>query len=121
MANFKKIPSDGHKGRISYNSSIINGIVSLAVSEITGVSLPGKNKKNGLNKKDGIKVSLIKGLVTVDVYVMVDYGYSVPDIAYKIQENIKHNVESMSEFKIADINVHVLGILFNEEEVPVTE
>lgn len=115
MANFKKVPSDGHKGKISYNTGIVNGIVSLAVSEISGVSLPSKNKKSKLNKKDGIRINIEKGEIYVDVSVLVDYGYNVPDVAFKIQENIKHNVESMSEFKIANIDVHVLGVLFKEE------
>lgn len=36
MAYFKHV-SDGNKGKIIYNRSIVNGIVLLAISEIEGV------------------------------------------------------------------------------------
>lgn len=30
MAFFKRVPSDGQKGKVSYNSGIVSGIVQLA-------------------------------------------------------------------------------------------
>ena len=37
-------------------------------------------------------------------------------MAFKIQESIKHNVESMTEYKIAQVDVKVLGVIFDDEE-----
>ena len=45
MALFKKVPSDGHKGKVSYNAGIVSGIVSLAVSEVEGVELLSWERK----------------------------------------------------------------------------
>jgi len=119
MATFKHIPTNGQKGKITYNAGIVSGIVSLAVSEVDGVALLYKNKKNlirrGNTKKEGVKINFEKDGIYVDVSIKVYYGHNVPDIAFKIQQNIKHNVESMSEFKIANVDVHVLGIIFQEE------
>jgi len=120
MATFKHIPTNGEKGKITYNAGIVSGIVSLAVSEVNGVALLYKNKKSlikrGNTKKEGVKINFEKDGIYVDVSIQVYYGYNVPDIAFKIQQNIKHNVESMSEFKIANVDVHVLGIIFQEEK-----
>jgi uncharacterized alkaline shock family protein YloU len=119
MATFKHIPTNGQKGKITYNAGIVSGIVSLAVSEVDGVALLYKNKKSlikrGNTKKEGVKINFEKDGIYVDVSIKVYYGYNVPDIAFKIQQNIKHNVEAMSEFKIANVDVHVFGIIFQEE------
>ena len=47
---------------------------------------------------------------------------SVSDAAFKIQEAVRHNVEAMTEFHIASVNVHVCGIFFvdksEEKNIP---
>ncbi len=122
MAYFKHIPTDGQKGKITYNSSIVRGIVSLAVSEVSGVAVISKKRKGDrkTNKpkdlKESIRINFDKDGISVDVAIKVYYGYNVPDIAFKIQENIKHSVESMSEFKITRVDVHVEGVIFQDEE-----
>ena len=40
MAFFKRVPSDGQKGKVSYNSGIVSGIVQLAVAEVEGAIMP---------------------------------------------------------------------------------
>ena len=119
MATFKHVPTNGQKGKITYNAGIVSGIVSLAVSEVDGVALLYKNKKSLIKrsntKKEGVKINFEKDGIYVDVSIKVYYGNNVPDIAFKIQQNIKHNVEAMSEFKIANVDVHVLGVIFQEE------
>ena len=51
-----------------------------------------------------------------DVFVKVKFGYSVRDVAFRVQENIKSSVESMTEFKVMAVNVHVVGVTFNETD-----
>ena len=47
MAIFRRVPPDGQKGKVSYNSGIVGKIISLAVAEIEGVEMLA-NKKRGL-------------------------------------------------------------------------
>ena len=103
MALFKRVPSDGQKGKVSYNSGIVSGIISLAVSEIEGVELlPGK--------KRGMKLYFEKDGIYADISVTVDYGYNVPEVAFKIQQSVKHNVEAMTKYKVAKVDVYVVGV-----------
>ncbi|MBO6262644.1 MAG: Asp23/Gls24 family envelope stress response protein [Clostridia bacterium] len=53
--------------------------------------------------------------MNVSVIVNIYYGYSIPDVAYNIQQNIKHSVESMSKYKIGNIDVKVNGVIFPDE------
>lgn len=103
MALFKRVPTDGQKGKVSYNSGIVSGIISLAVSEIYGVELMQ-------GKKRGIRLYFEKDGVYANVSVKVDYGYNVPEAAFKIQQTVKHNVEAMTKYKVAKVNVYVVGV-----------
>lgn len=109
MAIYKNNNSQ-KKGKVTYNSGIIKGIVALAVSEVSGVSLK-KGKKDKLNL---LKITFVEETVSIDITVDVMYGYNVPDIAFNIQQSIKHNIESMSKYKVDKVDVHISGVIFNE-------
>lgn len=102
--------SSSQKGKISYNSDIVNGIVALAISEVDGVSLLSTKNK-------GIKLTFDKQGIVADISVKVDYGYNVPSLAFRIQQSIKHNVESMTKYKIDKVDVHVQDVDFPENTV----
>lgn len=98
-------PNDGHKGKTTYNSDIVSGIVALSLKETEGIKLvPSKSK--------GIKLCFEKEGVFVDVSVIAHYDHSVPELAYRIQQTIKQMVESMTKYKIAKVDVHVQSVVF---------
>ena len=100
-------------GIISYSRSILKNIVTLAVKEIKGAaSLYKSDKKNSYS---GVKIEFVNNEVIVDIAVNIYYGYSVPEVAFAIQENVKRSVETMTEFKVNSVNVSVLSVTFNSE------
>ena len=68
------------------------------------------------NVNRGIIVDFENNNVHIDVFVNVKFGYSVKDVAFRVQENIKSSVESMTDFKVGSINVHVVGVTFNDTD-----
>lgn len=112
MAVYKH--KDESKGKVVYNVGIVKGIVRLAVEDVEGVAIESKQKVKK-NVDSGIKVEVTNGNINVNVIVDVYYGYSIPDVAYNIQRSIKHSVESMSKYKIGNIDVKVNGVIFPEE------
>lgn len=103
-------------GKIVYNSSIVKGIVSLAVTDVDGVASRVDRNGKPLSKEEvKITFSDVKD-VEVDVSVSVKYGFNIPDVAYNIQQSIKHNVETMSDYKIKNVDVHVVDVVFEEND-----
>lgn len=106
MSNVKS----GHeerKGKVVYNAGIVRGIVALAISEVEGAQpLPGK--------KNGISLYIEKDGIYADVSVIVKFGYDVPELAYRIQRSIKQNVENMTKYKVAHVDVHVQDVIFED-------
>ncbi len=111
MANYKKTEPEKN-GKVIYNASIVKGIVALAVSDVTGVTLRKLGKKD---KLELIKIVFNGDNIEVDVSVDIEYGYNVPDVAYEIQQSIKRNVESMSKYKVESIDVHFEGVSFSDD------
>ena len=98
-------------GKISYTKQVVKTIVVIAAQEVEGVSCVGKD---AANKFKGVALDFTSEGIKVDVFIKVLYGFQVMDIAYKIQESVKRNVEVMTQYKIASTNVHVLAVTFNE-------
>ena len=111
---YKGNAENSGKGKIVDKTGIVKGIVRLAVEDVAGVAI--KDKKSSKKNIDCIKVEVLSGNINVDVSVDVYYGYSIPDVVYNIQKNIKHSVESMSKYKIGSVDVKVDGVLFPEEK-----
>ena len=123
MANRKQKLTQSEEGSLSYKRNVVLSIVKLATQEISGIaSLSNKGVsvvKKILNKSCHRGVIIEFGEdddVYVDVFVNVLFGYSVKDVSFRVQENIKSSIESMTEFKVAAINVNVIGVVFNNTE-----
>ena len=107
MAHIRHDSSSTQKGKVVYNSGIVSGIVALAINEVDGVSL--------LNTKNkGVKLSFEKQGIVADISVKVDANYNVPTLAFSIQQSITHNVESMTKYKVAKVDVHIQDVDFSE-------
>lgn len=120
MAHFKRKLQKEREVKIIYNKAIIEDIVCLALQDVVNVELYSKNSYR-LLKRDAVKIEFNKEGVVIDIAVKIHYTQSVSDMAFKIQEIIRHDIESMTEYKIASVNVNVKGVVFEEikKEVPV--
>ena len=107
MAHMRHDPTTTQKGKITYNPGIVSGIVALAISEVEGVSLLS-------NKNKGIKLDFDKQGIIADISVKVDSDSNVSSLAFKIQQSIKHSVESITKYKVAKIDIHIQDVNFND-------
>ena len=110
MAHMRHDPTATQKGKITYNPNIVGGIVALAINEVEGVSL-----LNAKNK--GVKLNFEKQGIVADISVKVNSDCNVSSLAFKIQQSIKHNVESMTKYKVAKIDVHIQDVNFTDAPV----
>jgi len=71
--------------------------------------------KDPLSK--GVKVNQSEDGIEVDVYVIVDYGVKIPQVAWEIQGRVKKEVESMTDREVIAVNIHVQGVEAPEKEI----
>lgn len=86
----------------------INGIVGMSASLVGGITQILSGKKN-LSK--GVKVTVGENSAAIDLYVVVEYGVRIPDVALEVQENVKKAVESMTGLIVSAVNIHVQNVM----------
>lgn len=104
-------------GVVKIHDNVISSIAAAAASQIEGVKKIGSAFGSGLltliDKKifTAIKVEKDKnGEITVKVPLVIKYGYNIPEVAAKVQENVRNNLEKMTNISIKDININVQGV-----------
>ena len=108
------------KGRISYSRNILSSIIMLATEEVEGVAYEKTAtvvKKHGVKYRPEVKLDFYREGVYVDISVRVKQNFKVPDVAFKIQENVKRGVETMTEYKVLKTNVFILDVEFEEDKI----
>ena len=96
-------------------------IINLAAKEINGVERVSNTARPWYKKMfnrydDGVEIKFEKnGTLLVDVYLTIFIGYSVPDIAYRVQENIRNALATMVALKPLKINIHILNVECDQE------
>ncbi len=98
-------------GCIHISQDVLASIAAGAVTEVEGIS----GMMNLAAKKSsarGVRISVDDDGAVVDLFVMVRYGYAIPEVAEKIQAAVANAIESMTGFAVKAVNVHVGGVSF---------
>lgn len=117
---------------IKISDDVVAIIAGMAASEVKGVSSMNGGFVGGiseiLGKKNfakGVKVQVGEKEVIIDLFVTVEYGCRIPDIAWEIQNKVKTAVENMTGLKVLEVNIHVQGVNMpkpaKKEETPSPE
>lgn len=108
-------------GAIRIANEVVAVIAGLAATEIEGLAGMSGGIAGGFaemlgrkNLAKGVRVEVGEKETAVDIFVIVEYGIKIPDVALRVQENVKHAIESMTGLKVVDVNVHVQGVSFPE-------
>ena len=104
-------------GNISISTDVIATIAAVAAKSIEGVSEMATSLTGGfaelLGKKNpskGVKVAINGKDVKIDMFVVVEYGVKIPDVAWEIQGKTKNEVEAMTGLNVTAVNVNIEGV-----------
>lgn len=109
-------------GSIRIADEVVGIIAGLAATEVPGVAGMSAGLVGGiaemLGKKNlakGVKVEVGEREAAVDLYIIVEFGVRIPDVALKVQENVKRAIESMTGLDVVEVNIHIQGVGFSPE------
>ncbi|MCX7715229.1 MAG: Asp23/Gls24 family envelope stress response protein [Clostridia bacterium] len=111
-------------GNIKIAVDVVSTIAGIATSEIEGVASMYGSIAGGIaemlgakkNPGKGVKVEMKEESVIIDLYIIVDYGIRIPELAWEIQENVKSSVETMTGLEVEKVNIHIEGVSFEKEK-----
>lgn len=100
--------------------SIVAGMAATEVDGIAGMSggITG-DLAEMIGKKNfgkGVKVEVGEKEAAIDLFIIVQYGVRIPEVALKVQEKVKGSIELMTGLKVVEVNVHVQGVALPKEE-----
>jgi len=105
------------KGSINISEDVVAIIAANAASEVEGMAglyhAQGKEITSIISKRGapkGVKLSVTEDIVTFDVYIVVDMGYSVNEVGEKVQKAVVAAVEDAVGAKVGDVNIHICGV-----------
>ena len=68
------------------------------------------NKKSAQKGTKGVRIDLTGDQVSMDLYVMVQYGSAIPTVAENAQKAVAAAVEAMTGCTVSAVNIHVGGV-----------
>ena len=108
-------------GEVKIASDVVAAIAALAATEIDGVYSMAGNITNELigklgmkNLSKGVRILMEGGIVRVDMMVVVNYGYSIPEVSGQVQERVSQQIENMTGLSVSEVNVRIAGVKLEE-------
>ena len=118
-----KIQDVGGIGDVKIADEVVTIIAALAATEVEGVASMGGNISNELvsklgmkNLSKGVKVTVLEGVVTVDLTLNIDFGKKILDVSRKVQDKVKTSIENMTGLEVADVNIHIASVDMENEK-----
>ncbi|NLK00511.1 MAG: Asp23/Gls24 family envelope stress response protein [Clostridia bacterium] len=119
---------EDQKGVIKISEDVVSAIAGLAATDVTGVAGMSGGIAGGIaellgrkNLAKGVKVEVTEKEALIDLFLIVDFGVRIPEVAYNVQESVKNAVEDMTGLNVIEANVHVEGVFLEKDEVKEVE
>ena len=108
-----KLQDVGGIGEVKIADEVVTVIAGLAATEVDGVASMGGNITNELGVKNlskGVKVTVLEGVVTVDLTLNIEFGKNILEVSKKVQDKVKSSIENMTGLEVADVNIRIAGV-----------
>jgi uncharacterized alkaline shock family protein YloU len=105
-------------GRIEVFPSAVAAIAGHAAMRCYGISgMAGRGLRDGFAEllrrehvDKGVDVITVEDGLVIDVYVIVQYGVRISEVAHNLQETVKFEVERSVNAPVVQVNVNVQGV-----------
>lgn len=124
------IETESSNGSVKISNDVIAAIAGVSAEETKGVaymytSISGAIAEKFVNRKNlskGVKVEIFPEGIELDLYIVIDFGARVREVAEAVQSSVKSNVESMTGMEVKAVNVHIESVSFEKKaEVEIIE
>lgn len=109
-------------GVIKITDEVVAIIAGIAATDVPGVTGMSGGIAGGIaealgrkNLSKGVKVEVGEKEAAIDLFIIVEYGYRIPEVAWTIQEKVKQAVEEMTGLNVIEVNIHIQGVNIERE------
>ena len=109
-------------GQIQIADEVIAVIAGTAAMEVDGVIGMASNFTGDLaeiigkkNLSKGVKIDVDAGSVSVEINLLIKFGYQIQTVSAEVQQRVKTAVETMTGLAANEININVAGVHMEKE------
>lgn len=109
--------ADRETASVRIADEVVSAVAAMAATEVEGVAGMAGGLAVGLsemlgrrNPQKGVKVEVQDRSAQIELTLSVKYGVRIPDVAARVQENVRRVVEQMTGLKVSAVHVHVTGV-----------
>ncbi len=111
--------STGPRGKIEVLPNAIHSIAVQAALSCYGVlGIASPHLRNGQaiilpleQSNQGVRINTLNDQISIDVYVALEYGLRISEVAHNIMSSVKFSVEKMLGAPVTQVNVNVQGLI----------
>jgi uncharacterized alkaline shock family protein YloU len=112
------LAQSGQWGRVEVFPSAVAAIAGHAALRCYGIAgMAARGLRDGVaellrreNVDRGVEVVGSDGGLAIDIYVIVQYGVRITEVAHNLQETVKFEVERSVSVPVVEVNVNVQGV-----------
>jgi uncharacterized alkaline shock family protein YloU len=121
----RALSSTRERGRVEVFPGAVAAVAGHAASGCYGVmGLSARGLRDGVaqllrrdNAHRGVDVHDLGGALAIDVYVVVQYGTRITEVASNLKQAVRYSVERMFGVPVAEVNVNVNGVHEDSDKV----
>ncbi|MEA3408016.1 MAG: Asp23/Gls24 family envelope stress response protein [Chloroflexota bacterium] len=111
-------------GRVQVSRNAIASIAGEAVLSCYGVvGMAASTLRDGIAEllqvdsyHRGVEVEVMNDEIVIDLYVVVEYGTRISEVARNVMESVRFSVEKALGMRVAEVNVHVQGLRISGDD-----
>ncbi len=108
-------------GMVKISEDVISTIAGLAAMECYGlVGMASQSIQDDIAKllgdeqlSKGIEVEISEAGVKVGLYIIVEYGTKISEVAHNVIDRVKYTLEEVTGVKVLEVNINVQGVRVN--------
>lgn len=112
-------------GNVNISDEVVAIVAGVATTECYGlVGMASRKIQDGIaellgrdNLSKGVVVKLEENAVEIDLYIIVEYGVNILEVARNVQDKVRYTIEHMLGLKVKNVNVNVQGIRYREKSL----
>jgi uncharacterized alkaline shock family protein YloU len=120
-------PLQSERGKTSISDSVVSQIAGVAAQEVEKVQMAGGTTaavggflqsvtgSSSSNYARGVRVEVGDEETAIDLTMVVEYGYSVPQLTEAARRNVINRVESLTGLRVTEVNITVNDVQVPEE------
>jgi uncharacterized alkaline shock family protein YloU len=119
MVNEENINND--LGKVSISDEVLADLAGLTCTRCYGiVGMASQSFQEGVAEllgrdslRKGVRLKRNGDVLSFDLYVIVEAGINIAEVAHNLIEQVKYMVESSTGLSVDEVQVHVQGVRVN--------